>query len=65
MAYICISIELCFAADMAKVALAELENSRLQNDAIRICVSAAAKRAVVAKEDDLLAGAEILANSGP
>eukprot|EP00959_Pyramimonas_sp_CCMP1952_P277874 5808362-Pyramimonas_sp.AAC.1 len=55
-------VELCFAAEMSKVALSEQRRVMLDADratTMRMHVAAAAKRAAVVKEDDLLAKADI------
>ena len=58
-------VELCFTADMSKVVLSEQQHKLLDVERVttlRVYVSAAAKRAVVVKEDDLLTKADIQAN---
>ena len=54
--------ELCFTTDMSKVVLSEQQHHMLHDEHIatmRVYVSAASKRAVIVKEDDLLTKAEI------
>eukprot|EP00959_Pyramimonas_sp_CCMP1952_P128204 2680983-Pyramimonas_sp.AAC.1 len=58
-------VELCCTTDMSKVVLSEEQHMTLDADrvtTVRACVTAAAKRAVVVKGDDLLAKAGIQAN---
>ena len=58
-------VELCFTSDMAPTVLSLSQLDQLTQDSIatmRVYVSAAAKRAVVVKEDDLLTKADIQAN---
>eukprot|EP00959_Pyramimonas_sp_CCMP1952_P119841 2505684-Pyramimonas_sp.AAC.1 len=58
-------IELCLAADMSRVVLSQQQRNTLNFDrvtTVRVCVTAAATRAAVVKEDDLLAKADIQAN---
>ena len=58
-------VELCFATDMSKVVLSEHQHQMLNDEYIatmRVYVSAASKRAVIVKEDDLLTKAEIQMN---
>eukprot|EP00959_Pyramimonas_sp_CCMP1952_P104089 2175711-Pyramimonas_sp.AAC.1 len=58
-------VELCFAADMSRVVLSEQQRRMLDFDIVtnmRVYLAAAAKRAVVVKEDDLLAKADVQTN---
>eukprot|EP00959_Pyramimonas_sp_CCMP1952_P357401 7484088-Pyramimonas_sp.AAC.1 len=58
-------VELCFTTDMSKVVLSEQQRMLFDADratTMRVCVTAAAERAVVVKEDDLLTKADIQAN---
>ena len=58
-------IELCFASAMAKVVLPPVQLAAIafnRDATLRVYVSAAAKRAVVVKEDDLLRAADIATN---
>eukprot|EP00959_Pyramimonas_sp_CCMP1952_P371648 7782515-Pyramimonas_sp.AAC.1 len=58
-------VELCFTAEVPKVVLPEQQHMILDAGrvtTVRVCVTAAAKRAAVVKEDDLLAKADIQAN---
>eukprot|EP00959_Pyramimonas_sp_CCMP1952_P317214 6639197-Pyramimonas_sp.AAC.1 len=58
-------VALCFTTEMSKVVLSEQQRMILDADRVttmRVYVTAAAKRAVVVKEDDLLAKADIQAN---
>ena len=58
-------VELCFTTDMAKAVLTEQQLQLLDDESVttvRVYVTAAAKRAVVVKEDDLLTKADIQAN---
>eukprot|EP00959_Pyramimonas_sp_CCMP1952_P467417 9491575-Pyramimonas_sp.AAC.1 len=58
-------VELCFTAAMSKVVLSEQQHMILDADRVttmRVHVIAAAKRAVVVKENDLLAKGGIQAN---
>eukprot|EP00959_Pyramimonas_sp_CCMP1952_P120854 2526949-Pyramimonas_sp.AAC.1 len=55
----------CFTADMSKVVLSDQQHRILNFDRVtttRVYVTAAAKRAAVVKDDDLLAKADIQAN---
>eukprot|EP00959_Pyramimonas_sp_CCMP1952_P125578 2625909-Pyramimonas_sp.AAC.1 len=58
-------VELCFTTEMSKVVLSEQQHMLLDADrvtAMRVYSTAAAKRAAVVMEDDLLAKAGIQAN---
>ena len=58
-------LEFCFTTDMAKVILDEKQLEDLESDdvaTLRVYVSAAAKRAVDVKEDDLLTKQDIMNN---
>eukprot|EP00959_Pyramimonas_sp_CCMP1952_P296047 6192677-Pyramimonas_sp.AAC.1 len=58
-------VELCFAAEMSKAVLSEQQHNIRDADRVttmRVYGTAAAKRAVVVKEDDLLANADVQAN---
>jgi len=58
-------VEICFTAAMWKVVLSEQQDKLLdvgRDTTMRVYVAAAAKRAVVVKEDDLLTKADIQAN---
>eukprot|EP00959_Pyramimonas_sp_CCMP1952_P026364 553559-Pyramimonas_sp.AAC.1 len=58
-------VELCFTMEMSKVVLSEQQRMIPYADrvtTVRVCVTAAAKRAAVVKEDDLFAKADIQAN---
>eukprot|EP00959_Pyramimonas_sp_CCMP1952_P378363 7926072-Pyramimonas_sp.AAC.1 len=58
-------VELCFTTEMSKAVLSEQQRMLLGADRVptmRVYVAAAAKRAVVVKEDDLLAKADVQAN---
>eukprot|EP00959_Pyramimonas_sp_CCMP1952_P270484 5654599-Pyramimonas_sp.AAC.1 len=58
-------VELCFTAEMLKVVFSERQHMILDVDsftAMPVYETAAAKRAVVVKEDDLLTDADIQAN---
>eukprot|EP00959_Pyramimonas_sp_CCMP1952_P074546 1557474-Pyramimonas_sp.AAC.1 len=59
-------VELCFTTEMSMVVLSEQQHMLIDADRVatmRVYVTAAAKRAVVVKEDGLLAKADIQANS--
>eukprot|EP00959_Pyramimonas_sp_CCMP1952_P092095 1927526-Pyramimonas_sp.AAC.1 len=58
-------VELCFTTEMSKVVLSEQQRMILDAHrvtTVRVYVTAAAKRAAVVKEDDLIAKADIQAN---
>eukprot|EP00959_Pyramimonas_sp_CCMP1952_P111113 2324414-Pyramimonas_sp.AAC.1 len=58
-------VEHCLVAEMSKVVLSEKRRMILGADRVttmRVCVTAAAKRAVGVKEGDLLANADAQAN---
>eukprot|EP00959_Pyramimonas_sp_CCMP1952_P472653 9500392-Pyramimonas_sp.AAC.1 len=60
----CRCVELCFT-EMSLVVLSEQQHMILDADRVTtmgVCAAAAAKRAVVVKEDDLLAKAGVQAN---
>ena len=55
--------EICFTTDMAKTILSETQLENMESDdvaTLRVYISAAAKRAVVVKEDDLLTKNDLL-----
>eukprot|EP00959_Pyramimonas_sp_CCMP1952_P144641 3027341-Pyramimonas_sp.AAC.1 len=59
-------VELCLTTEVSKAVLSEQQRIILYADRVttmRVYVAAAAERAVVVKEDDLLAKAHIQANS--